>query len=811
VGFPRFFRHASTTTNRIHAGVVEIEQSFSFKSKMKLQIDNLGGLGPVDYSSSIDGSRSPQVVRKLNQASELRLSLVADSPDFVVPTTGARVTLGLTNGQDVFTGYLMQSPVFEYLGWGERGPVYRYDLVAQSDEGLLDEKRLPDRCPFLDRSAGDALRQLTEDLLPGVFDTSAVQDLDTLAWYASDPRKTWSQQAAEIAIQARASYRIMNGALIFAPLGAAAYSLSETDTTFCPDGLKLQPVNGLINDVTVIGQSEPQAYVKDYFVGDGLTLKFYLSQTPFTKASKTLFDEEFTISPLAPTLWSVIDPLNVTSVSGGQLQIAGGTGVDGATLVQFAEKVELGASLVIQHGDVMFSAASTGVLGGLYPGAVSIAGCLAGFQITPNGTQSNIQALVNGVASGELVTTVAGHHYLLSTRLYSEEIYRRQQIFHSSVHPSGSGIGGAEIAADVRVVLELQDIDPANPATLVAPPTVLYDGVISGAPDFCTCALANSANLQCAIAFTRLIQAVDAEVRSALPGQGYITQLVGSLEEGAECEITSSSALEFYPQYAPAANQYIEVHYRSLGHALARVTNPASIAAQQRGIDDGLHGAVRHPKEPLARTAADCEMAALALLDDATGPAWTGEYDVWSDYLPGSADDIFPGDALNINVPSRSAIFPAIVSEVEITIKNLEAEHFTYKIKFANDAAKAFAFEFEATKATTSLFVNQLTNAQVGTIYLPDLTAAEVTQVTSTTVSVDAGIAPISGGGIEVRWSDAGWGPGNDRNLVGRFATQAFTIPRLSRVQDCYLQQYDNSVPPKYSRYSAALHLDYPL
>lgn len=811
MGSPRFFRHANATTNRIHAGVVEVEQSFSFKSKMKLQIDNLDGLGPIDYTSSIDGSRSPQVVRKLNQLSELKLSLVADSPDFVVPTTGARVTLGLTNGQDVFTGYFMQSPVFEYLGWGERGPVYRYDLIAQSDEGLLDEKRLPDRCPFLDRSAGDALRQLTQDLLPGVFGTSGVQDLDTLAWYASNPRKTWSQQAAEIAIQARASYRIMNGALIFAPLGATAYALNETDPTFCPEGLKLQPVNALLNDVTVIGQSEPQAYVKDYFVGDGLTLKFYLSQTPFTKKSVTLFDEEFTISPLEPTLWSVTDPSNVVSVSGGQLQIAGGTGVDGATTVEFAEKIELGGALVIQHGDVMFTAASTGVLGGLYPGVVSIAGCLAGFQVTPNGAQSNIQALVNGAGSGVVVTTVASHHYLLTTRLYSQEIYRRQQIFHSSVHPAGSGLGGAEVAADVRVVLELQDIDPANPATLVAPPTVLYDGVIAAAPDFCICALANSANLQCAIAFTRLIQAVDAEVRSALPGQGYITQLIGSLEEGAECEITSSSALEFYPQYAPAANQLIEVHYRSLGPALARITNPASIVTQQRGIDNGLHGAIRHPKEPPARTAADCEMAALALLDDATGPAWTGEYDVWSDYLPGSADDIFPGDALNIAVPSRGATFPAIVNEVEIAIENLEGEHLSYKIKFANDAAKVMGFEFEASKATTSLFVNELTNAQVGATYLADLTAAQLTQVTSTTVGVDAGVAPISGGGIEVRWSDAGWGPGNDRNLVGRFATQAFTIPRLSRVQDCYLQQYDASVPPKYSRYTAALHVDYPL
>lgn len=778
---------------------------------MKLQIDNLDGLGPVDYTSSVDGSRSPQIVRKLNHPSELRASLVADSPTFVVPIMGARITLGLTNGEDVFTGYLMQSPVFEYLGWGERGPVYRYDLLAQSDEVLLDEKRLPDRCPFLDRSAGNALRQLTEDLLPGVFDTSAVQDLDMLAGFASNPRKTWSQQAAEIAIQARAAYRIMNGALVLTPLGAAAYALNESDQTFTPEDLKLQPMSAVINDVTIVGKSEPQAYVTDYFVGDGLTLKFYLSHTPFTKTSTTLFDEEYTISPLDPTLWSITDPSSAVSVSGGELQIAGGTGVDGGTVVQFAERVELGGASVIQHGDVMFNAASSGVLGGLYPAAISIAGCLAGFQITPNGAQSNIQALVNGVSSGLAVTTIAGHHYLLTTRLYSQEIYRSRQTFHSSIHPAGSGIGGAEVDADVRIVMELQDIDPANPETLVAPPTVLYDGVISSAPDFCTCTLVNSASLYCAIAFTRLIQAVDAEVRSAVPGQSYITQLVGSLEEGAECEITSSSALEFYPQYAPAANQSVVVRYRSLGHALARITNPASIAAQQRGLDNGIHSVVRLPKEPVARTAADCEMAALALLDDATRPAWTGEYDVWSDFLPGNAGDIFPGDALNLSIPSRAAVFSAIVNEVEITVKNWEGQHLGYKIKFANDAAKAMAFEFEKTTATTSLVVNQQTNAQVGVSYIADLTAAQITQATSTTVSIDAGTAPVTGGGIEVRWSDAGWGPGNDRNLVGRFTTQAFTVPRLSKVQDCYLQQYDSSVPPKYSRYSAALHVDYPL
>ena len=63
----------------------------------------------------------------------------------------------------------------------------------------------------------------------------------------------------------------------------------------------------------------------------------------------------------------------------------------------------------------------------------------------------------------------------------------------------------------------------------------------------------------------------------------------------------------------------------------------------------------------------------------------------------------------------------------------------------------------------------------------------------------------------EVRRSDFGWGPDNDRNLVGRFSMQTFTAARLSRVQDYFLRQYDSSNPPKYSRYTAALHIGYPV
>ena len=71
--------------------------------------------------------------------------------------------------------------------------------------------------------------------------------------------------------------------------------------------------------------------------------------------------------------------------------------------------------------------------------------------------------------------------------------------------------------------------------------------------------------------------------------------------------------------------------------------------------------------------------------------------------------------------------------------------------------------------------------------------------------------APGSQPDAEVRAHDYGWGQANDRNLLGRFSTQVFTLPRLARTQNYFLRLYDNSSPPRYSRHSAALHLDYPL
>ena len=201
--------------------------------------------------------------------------------------------------------------------------------------------------------------------------------------------------------------------------------------------------------------------------------------------------------------------------------------------------------------------------------------------------------------------------------------------------------------------------------------------------------------------------------------------------------------------------------------------------------------------------------AIFKLDDDAVLPAWAGEYRVMSDFLP--AGDVIPTNAVQISAPSRGAAFTAIVREVDLQVVSLRDDRSEYLLRFSNDAAELLAFKFETMILPEPLTAIFTTTVPSSSLYLPALTAAQVTNVIATEITVDAGVAPPPGGGIEVRRSNGGWGAGSDGNLAGRFTTQTFNLPRLSRVQGYYLRQYDASSPPKYSRDSALLYVDYPL
>src|SRR5260370_7030365 len=138
---------------------------------MKLLIDNLDGRGALDYTAFVDSSKNPSLVRKLNRAGEFKFGLVAGN---IVPVIGARVTLTLSNGNSLFTGYVAQTPTYQYSGWADRGAVYLYEMVALSDVLLMDLKAPPPHPPFVDRNAGGAFRQLMAEGLPGGFSATRV-------------------------------------------------------------------------------------------------------------------------------------------------------------------------------------------------------------------------------------------------------------------------------------------------------------------------------------------------------------------------------------------------------------------------------------------------------------------------------------------------------------------------------------------------------------------------------------------------------------------------------------------------------------
>lgn len=771
---------------------------------MRLMIDFRDGAGARDYSRFVESESACVIERRLNRAAKAKIRLASWDASFEVPPARANITIEKSSGGKLFTGYLKAAPIHEYLGWGERGPEYSLELNAVDESMELDRKPLASQLAMVDRYAGEALIALSEQAAPAQFDTSGVGNIARLPVLTVNPEMRWSEHAAEIALRTRARVRVHGSKIELTPLSATEeFTIEEGSAVNEPSRLRVERSASVVNDVTVLGRLEPRAHVKNYFLGDGLTLGFNLSHTPFTRRAFSLTEEEFKGTAVDASKW-VITGSGVFSVGAGKLAVNGGA-ADHSHRIVLREKVELGGAVNLQHGEVRSLAASEGIVGGLFAGGFATAQCVAGFRATLSGGQTQLQSCINGVAAGTAITVNPAYRYALTTRLFSTEPYRRQQLFHSSVNQGVGARGGAEVPATVRAVMEVHAIDPNNPATLAAAAVILWEGVLSNPPGRCDYALAVPEAMTAEINFARIVRAVDAEVRSTIPGQATRTRLVGTVAEGAECVITQQPELQFFTSQVPVPNETIKVAYRSRGRALARRVDEASVAAQASGSDDGVRAEFVRLVHPAARTAQDCENAALAMLDDSVRAGFRGEYACTSDAIGGSGDP-WPGDRVHVISAARGVDESTVIREC--TLKSLcsDGDLWEYQLRFGNDSAEPLAFqcddgflrepiEFETTAAA----------------FTADLANAEVTAMTSTSVAMDAGMAPPAGWGIEVRRNDSSWGAENDRNLVGRFTTQTFSVIRLTRVQTYYLRLFDDATPRRYSRYAAVLHVDYPL
>src|SRR5947209_14680259 len=99
---------------------------------MLLTIDSFDGSGARDYTRFLDAENPARITRKLNQPAQLVANVVAEASQMIVPSVGGRLAMARADGFKLFTGYLSAAPEFQYLGWTQSGPAYRYTLHALS-------------------------------------------------------------------------------------------------------------------------------------------------------------------------------------------------------------------------------------------------------------------------------------------------------------------------------------------------------------------------------------------------------------------------------------------------------------------------------------------------------------------------------------------------------------------------------------------------------------------------------------------------------------------------------------------------------
>lgn len=787
----------------------------------------------VDYAGWLDGVRPLKVERRLNVPSLCRLVVSVPAEGTVAaPMRNQSLQVEGDDGTVYFTGYLAMSPMAEYGGLGLRGPVYRWDLEAVSDEVLLDTQLLPPSAG----SSGATAAQLMEGLMTrtglvpgsaGALETSGVTLGTVVGHFSPQPGKRWSALAGEVASQARAAYRAQRGILTLNPVGSVVHALNEADGSLQLGNLQLSGsgLRGLANDVTVCGAEEPAAYVTESFQGDGTTLVFPLAETPFhgPVAGERVIEDLFQGPTIDWRRWGNTGNEVYFGINADGLQMNGGTGVEGEASLVWVDPVEAGGTLLLEAVGVSLGLGSSGTVAGLYAGTVLLADCVAGFAVTAamgTGTVS-LAPLVKGVVAGPSYALHGNHTYTLRLRVHCTEVERVTQVYRTTGDAGLVAYGGGGPAAAATVVMEIEEFVNG----VGGMPVVLYDGGIGSVPGSYLVAAASSVNLIGSIRSLFLKGQGTGWVTSTPAGGGSRTRRVGSLADGGECQLTRAGngggTLTFYTGLAPGAGEMITVQYRSTGRAVGRsvnATSQAALAAAGMPATAVWTGTVT---EPAARSSLDCRNAAKALVTAAASvsAAWSGRYRTSNVALAqGTAKiaDVWPGDALVLNAPSLPVSGAAttgglmnaqvVVRQVSLSYTASVPDLVAYDIDFSNDWANDLSI-----KTSGSVPADAWLPAAVSPTYLANLSALAIVAISRTAVSVQANVTPPAGGGFEVRRRDFAFQPGQDADLVLRSSVPNFDIPRAAQAERFYVRMYDGAVPPNYSEFSAGVFVNLPV
>jgi hypothetical protein len=513
------------------------------------------------------------------------------------------------------------------------------------------------------------------------------------------------------------------------------------------------------------------------------------------------------------------------SLGAGGLTLNGGTGQDGQTTLTALDVVEIGGSILVELGGFALGAASEGIVAGLYNGPVQLPACFAGFNVRQSSSGTGgvtvIVPLLNGAEVGTTFTLLAGHTYTLRLRLHSVEMQRIMQRYYCMADGVVEGFGDTSgVSAPCDVVFELVD----EGASSNTPATVLYDtaaatGTLPTSPATCAFAPVNATQLFGSIRSVQVSRPGSAWVVSTLPSGTKQTRLIGSAGEGVDCEVSYGTTagtpgkVTFFAGRAPVVGEIVTVQYRNQQRSIARMVSATSVASEaQAGAAGNIGGTSRwlgKVLQPVARSSADCEAAAQALLAFATSrtAAVAGSYATVNPSV-----DIWPGDVLAVTSDGMTSSL--LVRNVEIKDGNSVPEIRTYALKFANDWATQWAdgLGLKLSEAIATDAFLPATAEDAPAQVLANLQQLSLTSVNGTELQIDAGYDPPTGGGFEVRRRDWNFGADVDTaDLVLRSPVRNFSIPRAAQLERYYVRMYDASSPALYSRFSSAVFVNVPV
>jgi len=572
-------------------------------------------------------------------------------------------------------------------------------------------------------------------------------------------------------------YRVWNGVISMVPIATVAHALDETDGYFNPANLTLTPsVDRLpVNDVTLCGEREPVAYVSEYFRGDGVASTFYLADEPYSPLASNarVIRELFNEPEIDARVWGNTAETEYFALGDGGLAMRGGNGLDGQSVLSWVDPVEMGGTLLLEALGVTLATGSAGIVAGFFDGGMESTNCTAGFQVTAQqGTGAvKLQPLIQGTPAGIAFAVNPSNRYTLRLRLHSPECYRSHAVYRAF---SDSG-----------------------------PVTAGGDWNLS--PGACTVVTASSVNLWGSMRAIHLTNLGSGWVVSTAPDGGTYTRRLGSPVEAGECQFQAGGRLQFQIGSIPVVGEIVSVSYRTGGRAVGRAMNTEN---QQLLADAGLPAVASWSGsviEPQARCSADCRNAAMV-----TAQTVAEDRSVLRGTYKGSnfdfAGDVWPGDALLLNVSSANLDSQVIVREVKIEYSASLPDLVDYAIAFANDWAEDLAIKRSPTVPNDAW----LTIPATPTV-LPNLTGLTVTILSGSTVGINTGVTPPAGGGFEIRRRDFEFMPGTDPGLVTRSELPNIIFSRETANDRFYIRTYDAATPPNYSEFSTALFINLPL